>query len=142
MNYKKIRERGILRSIEHHVRPVLKPNYYFSCETKTMKSIEFVLIVVLQLISSVLSANYVCMGPEESIPITSVLCKKGRTNNELWQKVIDCHRPIDEDVCNYYNVHNMFTTFYFIENILVYAYNNSSKMWKTEIRSYCHKQIC
>lgn len=56
-----------------------------------------VVVVVLQLVNSE-PKEYLCMGPEESVPITLILCKKERNNNKLWQKVVDCHHQIEEKV--------------------------------------------
>lgn len=62
-----------------------------------MKIFVFAVVVALQLVC-LEAKEFFCMGPDESVPITVVLCKKERNNNELWQKVVDCHHQIEEKV--------------------------------------------
>jgi len=49
---------------------------------------------LLQMYSSVLSQD--CITLFQFNTATNILCRLHRNNKELWQKVIDCHRPIDD----------------------------------------------
>lgn len=70
-----------------------------------MKVFFFVLIVLLQEMPSNadsswfegLSLGPACISLKQLYKSVQVLCGQ-KNNTELWQKVIECHVPIDEDV--------------------------------------------
>lgn len=62
-----------------------------------------------------------CMSVIQILAATRTLCKEQRNNKHLWQQVIDCHRPMSDEV----QLYLLFVIFdYFncnCNNNLVYA---------------------
>lgn len=50
---------------------------------------------ILSLCSNVCGEE--CMSPLQIIIATRSLCREHRNNRELWQQVIDCHKPMTEE---------------------------------------------
>lgn len=54
------------------------------------------LATLLQVYSNVCGED--CMSVSQLLAATRILCQQQRNNKVLWQQVIDCHKPMSDEV--------------------------------------------